>query len=182
MKNTQLARFLLKKFTKNDLPELFFEIPSPEFQITWGGFGLDYPLTPEQFQPLLDSADLPEPRNLLFKFFDSESRRTAGHIELLRIDHLIKTLWLGRVLIFSHYRGKGLGTSLINETLKLVFREMKFEKVSLNVFDYNTPAIKCYEASGFRKEEYHKDSRTVNGINFSHYCMSITKEEYLEFS
>lgn len=54
------------------------------------------------------------------------------------------------IVISESYRGKGLGTLLMNELLRLA-RKNKIYKVVLNVNVDNIKAIRLYEKYGFRK-------------------------------
>ena len=47
-------------------------------------------------------------------------------------------------------RGKGLGLSLVKTFVTFVFQNTGCSKISLDVFDLNVEAIKCYEKAGFK--------------------------------
>jgi len=170
--------FNLEKFTKNDVSHLLSEVTGEEFMIQWGGFSLNWPLSEEQIGDMLISAESIEPPIKLFKFTETSSHTTAGHIELLRIDYTEKIAWLGRVLVFAKYRGKGAGLVLVELTLDHLFNEMNFETAKLNVYDFNLSAISCYEKAGFSKEKYFENAHSLNGRNYSHYCMALTRDDY----
>src|SRR4030095_6852794 len=46
-------------------------------------------------------------------------------------------------------RGKGIGQQIMQQLLFISFVILGVEIATLNVFDWNTPAIKCYEKAGF---------------------------------
>ncbi len=86
---------------------------------------------------------------------------------------------LCRILIGnSEFRGKGIGKNIIEELLKISFKELKVNSVNLNVFDWNTGAIKCYEKSGMKinegitKEAKYQEEKWI-AIN-----MSINKNDW----
>lgn len=82
--------------------------------------------------------------------------------------------YIGEIFIEPEYRGKGIGTSLIEDTLS------QHDKVKLQVAPSNKRAIKLYEALGFKKESenehmyvmvYNKNS--VNeAMGFKDKCIS----------
>ena len=148
--------------------------------IQWGGFGFKWPLSEVQLTNLIESAEAPESGIKLLKLVEKPANRTAGHIEILRIDYTSKTAWLGRVLIYKELRNKGLGDILLNLTLDLLFLEMEFKEVKLNVFDFNGSAFRCYQRAGFAAGELQKNSRKQGDRLYSHYCMSITRKEFLQ--
>lgn len=53
--------------------------------------------------------------------------------------------------VIADYRGQGIGKRLITSCLERAARA-GFEKVSLQVYSDNTPAIRLYEQSGFERE------------------------------
>ncbi len=48
-------------------------------------------------------------------------------------------------------RGKGIGAALMSILIEYAFITLKKEHIILNVFTWNTAAIKCYENAGFAK-------------------------------
>ena len=48
--------------------------------------------------------------------------------------------------------GKGYGTDATREILRFAFEELNLHRVTLNVFEYNTRAIRSYEKVGFVNE------------------------------
>jgi RimJ/RimL family protein N-acetyltransferase len=47
-------------------------------------------------------------------------------------------------------RGKGIGLQIMQQLLFISFIILGTEIATLNVFDWNTSAIRCYEKAGFR--------------------------------
>jgi RimJ/RimL family protein N-acetyltransferase len=60
------------------------------------------------------------------------------------------------------FRGKGVGTCLLRETLKNA-KDNGFEIVQLDVYGSNKPAIRIYKKSGFKVEGIRKRSRKHRG-------------------
>ncbi len=59
------------------------------------------------------------------------------------------------IIIDKDYRGKGVGTTLINELIKIAKERFKLEILHLEVYETN-PAIHLYERFGFKKYGVHK--------------------------
>jgi RimJ/RimL family protein N-acetyltransferase len=59
------------------------------------------------------------------------------------------------------YRGKGIGLALIREAVRLA-QERGLEKVELEVFATNTPAIRLYEKEGFEVEGRKRRARKLD--------------------
>lgn len=74
--------------------------------------------------------------------------------------------------LLPQYRGKGLGSKLLDAVLKKS-KEYGLEKIELNVYSTNTPAIALYRKFGFEDEGYIKKYRKIDGRYFD--CFSMAK-------
>jgi RimJ/RimL family protein N-acetyltransferase len=70
------------------------------------------------------------------------------------------TLGMG---VRKNFRERGIGTRLIDEAIRKV-KEKGLERIELEVFGSNTPAIKLYEKKGFVVEGVKKKARKLDGI------------------
>ena len=73
-------------------------------------------------------------------------------------------------------RGKGYGKQMIHSALKIGFNEMLLNEISLGVFDFNYPAIKCYQELGFRQYKYLKNVRKFGEEFWNLIMMRLTRE------
>lgn len=112
-----------------------------------------------------------------------ESRHTREHLEALAaapappgyvewaVDYTGRCIgWAGlRVDVGNHrasytvgifdsmLRGRGLGREITALVVEWAFHELGLHRVDLEVLTSNTPAIRCYEAVGFRHEGVRRD-------------------------
>jgi RimJ/RimL family protein N-acetyltransferase len=150
----------LEPFTKSDFDRLISWIPDDRFLLQWAGPHYEYPLDHQQLQQTLASSSGDQPKHIIFKAFDSDSKDVFGHIELMSIDYSEKSTHIGRVLIgSSEDRGKGKGTELLEQTVDFAFSKLGLTEFILSVFDLNLSAIQCYKNLGFEQIEYRKKSR-----------------------
>ena len=70
------------------------------------------------------------------------------------------TLGMG---ILDGYRGRGYGTQLMDEALTAAKR-YGMERVELEVYASNIPAIRLYEKKGFQHEGVKKKARKLDGV------------------
>ena len=57
---------------------------------------------------------------------------------------------LRRIVIWeASWRGQGWGKHMVQQLLNVAFAMPEVQQVRLNVFDWNTPAIRCYQRLGF---------------------------------
>jgi len=64
--------------------------------------------------------------------------------------------------VHPDYRGLGIGERLINRCIQAA-REIGLERIELEVFASNLPAIKLYEKIGFSVEGVKKKARKIDG-------------------
>jgi len=68
-----------------------------------------------------------------------------------------KWAFIGNVIVHETKRGKGLGHTLLNHMLDLVFIEHSLPEARISVFGDNTPALRLYKTLGFT--EYDRETR-----------------------
>ncbi|MDE5983856.1 MAG: GNAT family N-acetyltransferase [Eubacterium sp.] len=108
-----------------------------------------------------------------------DENEIIGHITIRFIDDARKVARLGFVIVDDTKRGKGYGKQLVLSALKYAFEELNADKVTLGVFENNTPAVHCYQSCGFKivetetTESYQCMGETWNCIE-----MEITYEQY----
>jgi RimJ/RimL family protein N-acetyltransferase len=169
----------LKYFERSDFEQLIQWIDSPEFLLQWGGPGFEYPLSENQLEEYIESANHQSSDILVFKVVHKETGDVIGHISLGKIDRKNKSAKVGKVLVGSKsFRGQGIGRMMIKELLKIAFGELRLHRVSLGVFDFNESAIACYEKAGFKKEGLLRDSRKMGDEYWSLWEMSILENEW----
>ncbi|MBO4921592.1 MAG: GNAT family N-acetyltransferase [Lachnospiraceae bacterium] len=73
-------------------------------------------------------------------------------------DHSI--VRFGWVVVDETKRGKGYGKRMLELGLQYAFKILKAKKVTIGVFENNTPAYACYKSLGFKEAE--GEERVVN--------------------
>ncbi|MCU7494870.1 MAG: GNAT family N-acetyltransferase [Ignavibacteria bacterium] len=169
----------LRKFTRGDFSGLIGWIRSPALLYQWAGTIFTFPLTVFQLENYLHEAEVTEASRLIFTVEDSLSKKRIGHIELNSIDRKNRSACICRVLVGPEtLRGKGIGQEMIRKILDIGFKELDLHRIELNVFDFNTSAIACYEKAGFIREGLHRDVRKIGNEYWSLYRMSMLQDEW----
>lgn len=165
---------LLKKFDQACYDLLISWIESPEALMQFAGPSFTFPLTSEQ----LDKS-LSDPNRFAFGVIDGNSGKMIGHAEVYLTR---ESAYLGRIIIGDkRLRGMGLGQQIVSSLLDYTFDVLGQNKVQLNVFDWNTSAIKCYEKVGFRINPEKNAERIINGQNWVALNMTIDKQDLKRF-
>lgn len=86
----------------------------------------------------------------LYKLTAVDGSEIIGHLTIRFIDEARKIARLGFVIVDDSKRGKSYGKRLVSSALGYAFDELKADKVTLGVFENNTPAVHCYLSCGFK--------------------------------
>jgi RimJ/RimL family protein N-acetyltransferase len=144
----------LRDLEAPDLLRLIEWIPTADALLRWAGPGFSFPLTLDQLELHLASAG--ERRRILKGVWPPGEM--VGHVELAVLpEHEVASV--GRVLVAPDLRGRGIGTALMREVVRLGFDGLGLHRLELSVFDFNLPAIRCYERVGFRREGLAREAR-----------------------
>lgn len=132
----------LEPFTIEDFLPLIHWIDSERELVQFAGPLFTFPLTKEQLT-IYSSKEHLVPK----KIVDIESGEVIGHCEL---NFSNKVPRLSRILIGNkNFRGKGLGTQIIQLMIDEIQNIQSTDKVELKVFGWNNKALQLYERTGF---------------------------------
>jgi RimJ/RimL family protein N-acetyltransferase len=160
----------LRPFEENDFPFILQSIASADELLQWAGPGFSWPLDEAQLHDYRDKA-VRDPEK--FRPLSAvEGDTVVGHVELV-LDRKHNLGYIGRVLVAPAGRRRGLGTALMQEVVRLAFDDLRLHRISLNVFDFNNPAIRCYERVGFIKEGHLRDTRRATDGYWSTFVMGM---------
>jgi RimJ/RimL family protein N-acetyltransferase len=73
---------------------------------------------------------------------------------------------------------RGLGRQMLQELIRIVFRELQAHRFYLDVFDHNTRARHLYESLGFRYEGVMREAANLDGQWCDLHLMSMLESEY----
>ncbi len=138
----------LKNFTSDDFDSLISWITDEKFLVQWCGKTFRYPLTHEQLGEYIKATETESPVRKIYKAVD-ENGSHIGNSSLERIDCENKTASIACVIVKEPAQGKGVCEFMLNEVIKTAKEKFGIQKFTLNVFDFNLPAIRCYKKCGF---------------------------------
>lgn len=115
---------------------------------------------------------------VLFGVFYQDSHQFIGIARLMFIDWIGRTADVGLYIGDRKYRGKGLGTEIVNTILSYGFERLNLHKLSLRVLESNIPAVKCYESCGFTREGCLVNHYWINGCHQNALLMAIFSDKF----
>jgi RimJ/RimL family protein N-acetyltransferase len=172
MDSTRLA---LVPFTADHFPTLAAWFASEREVVQWGGRGVRFPLDDEQLRAMTDEA-LAQPATRLCWMARRDSE-LVGHVQLA-LDWRHGNALIGRVAIAPERRGRGLAAPMLELVLAEAFSIETIERVELNVYTWNAPAIATYERLGFQTEGIRRSSTRVGNERWDTAMMSLLRSEH----
>lgn len=173
----------LRYFDPSDFNQLMDWIETAELMLQWGGPSFVFPLNEFQLQEYLKNANGENSSSYIYSVIDEEKETLIGHISITRIDQNNRSGRISRVLVGNATaKGKGICAQMMQQVLTIAFNDFKLHRVTLGVFEFNKPAIACYEKVGFQKEGFMRDHQKFNGDYWSLWEMSILEDEWREIA
>lgn len=161
----------LEKFGRENFTDLISWVNSEEELMQFAGPLFIFPLTAQQLD-----VSLSDKNRITFRIVSNETNLSIGHAEIYLSDNSAK---IGRIIIGDkEQRGKGLGKLIVNLLLEYTFSNFDKTMVELNVFDWNTNAIKCYEKVGFTINPGKKLERIIKDKVWIAINMTLDREKW----
>lgn len=142
--------------------------------IQWGGPAVTFPLNAAQLQVMLDERDK-SPARLCWMAADDD--QIVGHAQLA-FDWRNGNASLGRVAVAPHARGRGIAAPMLRLVVEEAFSCGEIERVELNVYAQNAPAIRTYERLGFVAEGTRRGSARVGDERWDTMIMGLLRTEW----
>ena len=117
-------------------------------------------------------------KRVRLRAIETEKGVHIGNIGLHEIDYKDGKATLGIMIGEKGCWDQGYGTDAVRALLRFAFQELNLHRVSLEVFDFNERAIRCYEKCGFRKEGVLRESVFRSGRYQNEILMSILRQEF----
>jgi RimJ/RimL family protein N-acetyltransferase len=161
-----------RPFTITDYDELISWVDSEELLMQFSGPHLKFPLTKEQL-----TRNISEPNRRAYAIIETITEKMIAYAEIYVTTENIASL--DKIIIGDpKLRGKGIGLQIMQQLLFISFFNLGTELATLNVFDWNTSAIRCYEKAGFRINKEKTRNMEYKGSSWLVLNMYIVRSEY----
>ena len=105
----------------------------------------------------------------------------VGLVYLKDIDWISRHAAFGMMIGRRDRQGRGFGRRALHLMLRHAFNVLNLERVYLFVADYNAPALKLYETSGFRHEGTLRRHVALGGHYHDLLVMGLLRSEFADF-
>ena len=149
--------------------------PTEAALLQWGGPDLRFPLDAAQLGAMLaEGQGAPPARRLWAGMRDG---MLAAHAQVA-LDWRHGVARLGRVGVTPALRGQHLAAPFLREVIRATFAEPGFERLELNVYTFNQPAIRTYRGLGFTQEGVRRSAVRVGDARWDAAIFGLLRQEY----
>lgn len=167
----------LLPFTPDHFSTLSGWFDSDANVVQWGGPYVHFPLSDEQMTAMLNEGRSDPPARLCW--MAQEDGQLVGHVQIA-FDWRNGNATLGRVAIAPDARGRGLAVPMLRLALASAFDFDAVERLELNVYAWNRPAIRSYERLGFVTEGVPLSSVRVGDARWDTAIMGMLRSEWTD--
>jgi RimJ/RimL family protein N-acetyltransferase len=167
-------RVILRPFKEGDSIHIYHALLDPEFRKLTGTQTF---FTEDALEKALKSFAEDKSRIDLV-ITDKETGSQIGDLALTEIDYINKNASLRIALYKKEHYGKGLGTEAMSLLLQYAFEVLSLYRVYLNVYEFNSRAIRAYEKLGFAREGAFRGELLWNGVHYDNLIMGILRHEF----
>ncbi len=167
--------FVLRKFEKRDIKELFSWFTSERDVLQWAGANMAWPLQRGEMAKLIKQHRGLAPLREVWAVW--QGSEMVGHFQL-SLNRRLRTAGLGRIAIAPQHRSKGLSKPLMELITQQAFSHPWVHRVDLMVYTHNHIAIRAYEAAGFTLEGTRRETTPIENEVWDTHMMSLLRYEF----
>ena len=141
----------------------------------WGGSALSFPLDVGRLRAMIDGPGSVRPDRLCW--MAEYGGRLIGHAQLC-LDWHNGNAALSRVVVAPDARGRRLAVPMLEQVIAKAFAFPSMERIDLNVFDWNIPAVRTYERLGFIREGLRRSYMRVGDERWDMMLMGLLRADW----
>ena len=141
---------------------------------------IDFPLADKEFGKRIDKFMKGQYFGHDFMFvIEDKNCNAVGFIITFDCDQRMGTFKYG-IFMLDSAKGKGYGSEAVKIMLNYYFNELRYNKVNVYIYEFNTPSIAFHEKLGFVKEGRLRQMAYTNGKYHDTIFYGMLKSEFNE--
>jgi diamine N-acetyltransferase len=164
----------LRPIEPKDIPSLVTWFNDPEVSRTLRRYR---PMMPEHVKAFVDRVSQSE-TDLALAIVVREGDLFIGTTGLHDLEVRHRHVAFGISIGMKTAWGKGYGTEATRLMIRHAFQTLNLNRVSLDVYEFNQRAVRCYEKAGFQLEGRQRQSYFSEGRYWDTIVMGVLREEW----
>lgn len=140
------------------------------------GYEAYYPVTEEALARQI--GDVAEKRDHVFTIVENGTGRSIGQAQFFAVDAVNRCGRIGMMIGEKELWGRGYGAAALRLLLDHAFDLLNLNSVDLEVYAFNTRALRCYRRAGFREIGRRRARRLIAGVYHDSVLMDLLAEEH----
>lgn len=164
----------IRSLTRQDLLNIVKWKSDPEIAdlVRGGPIHTSIEIENKRFERSIDFSDI------MRLMIETKQKKAIGFISLGDLDKDNKKAELGMMIGEKDFWDHGYGTDALITLLDYLFNTLEFNRIGLEVFDYNLRAKKTYEKIGFKVEGIQRQGLYRANKLHDIYIMGILRDEF----
>ena len=167
---------ILRPFHDEDLEGLAGWFRDEAALVQWGGPDMRFPLDRAQLAEMQAGSEELPPRRELWSGLSAG--RVVAHGQLF-LDWRHGVARLARIAVDPSCRGQGLAGPFLRRLLQAAMARPEMLRAELNVYTFNTAAIRAYRRLGFVEEGIRRSAVAVDGARWDVAHYALLRPEFL---
>lgn len=143
--------------------------------VQWAGPAMSFPVDRAQLAAVVEDGRADPPLRL--SWMAEDEGELVGHAQLA-LDWRNGNATLSRVAIAPAARGRRLAAPMLEQVIEQAFVSPLVERLELNVYSFNAPALHIYERLGFTVEGVRRSSARVGPERWDTVIMAQLRSEW----
>ena len=152
----------------------------------WGGddftarrsFEIDFPMSREWIKQRTEKTAVARPENDCFRWLiETIDGQPVGTINTHGCDRRVGSFSYGLVIAAAHQR-RGYAREAVQLVLRYYFEELNYQKVTVDVYDYNEASRRFHESLGFTLEGRIRRTVYTDGKHHDEFVYGLLREEF----
>jgi len=171
-------RIMLREYRSEDFGAISAWI-NDENTTRWMSTRFWPPQTAVDVQEYLSRMLQSSPNAYHFVIADAADGRYIGQLDMFRVDWRLRQGEIGLLIAGEENRSKGYGQEALCLFERFAFCNLGLERLEMEVYMENAPALACYQKAGFTLEGVKRHAFWADGRFGDVGMMSILRQEYL---
>jgi RimJ/RimL family protein N-acetyltransferase len=139
---------------------------------------LHFPMSREAVRQQTAGYAIERPTDDTFRFvIENGDGEIVGRIDTHDCDRRVGTFAYGLNVLPEHRR-KGYAAEAVRLVLRYYFRELRYQKCTIQIYDFNAASVALHERLGFQREGQTRRMGYTDGRHFDLLLFGITTEEF----